>query len=185
VLLDEIEKAHPDVLGLFLHVFDDGWRTDARGRAADASNALFLLTSNLPMEAGMGFEAVVPNEAQAREILVQRHYLRPELVNRLDRVIVFHRLEFAHVQRICVGLLEELRQQLRNQQVGLEWDGEAVAFLARAGHSDTFGARELRRLIERHAKDRIAAGIAQQHIQPGQVVRLQAREAELELSLSR
>ncbi len=180
VLLDEIEKAHTDVLSLFLQVFDAGRLTDASGRTADASSALFLLTSNLPMEAGLGFEFAVPNEAQARETLL-RHNLRPELVNRLDRVIVFHRLDAANVQRICAGLLEELREQLRKQQVGLEWDGEALALLARVGYSDTFGARELRRVIERHVKD----GIAQQQIQPGQVVRLQVREGELEMSSSR
>jgi len=184
VLLDEIEKAHADVLSLFLQVFDAGRLTDASGRTADASNALFLLASNLPMEGGMGFEPAVPSEAQAREILLLRHNLRPELVNRLDRVIVFHRLEAAHVRRICAGLLEEVHEQLQKQRVGLEWDEEALAFLARAGHSDTFGARELRRVIERQVKVRIAAGIPQQQIQRGQVVHLRVREGELELSLS-
>jgi ATP-dependent Clp protease ATP-binding subunit ClpC len=181
VLLDEIEKAHADVLGLFLQVFDAGRLTDASGRMADATNALFLLTSNLPIEVGAGLGLAVPSESQAREALL-KHNLRPELVNRLDRVISFRRLVAADMQRICARLLEELREQLRKRQFGLEWDADALALLAQAGQSDMFGARELRRVIERQVKDRIAAEITRRQIQTGQVVRLHVRDGELAVS---
>jgi ATP-dependent Clp protease ATP-binding subunit ClpC len=181
VLLDEIEKAHADVLNLFLQVFDAGRLTDASGRTADATNALFLLTSNLPLEAGADLGFAVPGEAQARAALL-RHNLRPELVNRLDRVIAFRRLHAADVQRICARLLEELRDQLRKQHIRLEWDGDALELLAQAGYSDTFGAREVRRVIEQQVKAPLAAALAGQQVRPGQTVRLRLKNGVLDLA---
>jgi ATP-dependent Clp protease ATP-binding subunit ClpA len=173
VLLDEIEKAHPEVLNLFLQIFDAGRLTDASGRTADASNALFLLTSNLQ----------VTGEAEARQALLGNN-LRPELVNRLDRVIVFRHLGLEDVRRVCVRLLEELRELLGRQQITLEWEESAVTALAQAGHSDTFGARELRRVIEQLVNDPLANALTRGQVQAGQVVRLSSRNGKLTLEVA-
>jgi ATP-dependent Clp protease ATP-binding subunit ClpC len=149
VLLDELEKAHPSVCDLFLQVFDDGRLTDAKGRTADASNAIFVMTLNLTTAGKMGFvqrEGDKPGAALLGEL---RRSFRPEFVNRMDQVVLFRELDEDNIQEILGSMIEELCETLREQHgTTLHVTPEAQACLAQAGYSRTYGARELRRTVD-------------------------------------
>ena len=181
VLLDEMEKAHPDVLNLFLQLFDEGRLTDAMGRTADATNALFILTTNLALDAepAMGFPTA--DKMQSREALLQ-HGLRPELVNRIDQVIVFRPLGPDDFRDICTLQLNALATQLEKQQITLGWDDSVPAYLAAAGQSALFGARELRRSIDHRVRDEIATRIARGVIRSHQAITLRIADGLLTFS---
>jgi ATP-dependent Clp protease ATP-binding subunit ClpC len=150
VLLDEIEKAHPRVFDLFLQVFDDGRLTDAKGRTADAHNAIFVMTSNIGADkhAGLGFMGSDKADNTALESVAR--LFRAEFINRIDEQIVFRSLDENDVRKILKPMLEDIRQNLQKQyQVTLEVKEEAEKFLAQAGYNPTYGARELRRTVER------------------------------------
>ncbi len=177
VLLDEMEKAHPDVLNLFLHVFDDGRLTDASGRESDASNALFMLTSNLAYEdkTSVGFR--VRGEG-ARRVLAQQG-MRPELINRLDEIVVFSPLTRDDAKNIAQLQLVELRSRLEAQKVHLEWSDEALDCLVDAGFSQEFGARELRRVIAQRVENEIAAMLVRDQVKAGQALQIGAKDSTL------
>ncbi|MBI2686063.1 MAG: ATP-dependent Clp protease ATP-binding subunit [Acidobacteria bacterium] len=162
VLLDEVEKAHPDVLNLFLQVFDDGRLTDSKGRTVDATNALFILTSNVGGAAGrvpIGFrpEEIAATSAAAREEVGKA--FRPEFVNRLDEVVVFSPLSPEDAARIVRLMLRGLEKSLQAQGIGLEATEDAVAWLCRTGYDPVYGARALRRAIAQHVEDPVADAI--------------------------
>lgn len=151
VLLDEIEKAHPRVFDLFLQLFDDGRITDAKGRTADGKNAIFIMTSNLSTNQDSGFgkrgsisgSGIYFNELTAR--------FRPEFINRIDEQIIFRSLDEDDVSRILQPMLIEIEKNLLDQhKTTLTFTPEAVSFLIREGYNPQYGARELRRSIERH-----------------------------------
>jgi ATP-dependent Clp protease ATP-binding subunit ClpA len=153
VLLDEIDKAHPDVLNLFLQVFDDGRLTDARGRQVDASNALFIMTSNMGQGHGIGFG---PQDTQAgREGLLAevRAQLRPEFFNRIESAIVFRPLAPLHMAAIARLMLAGLQERMRERGVQLHFAPALVEWLARQGFDEHYGARPLRRLIEQQIEN--------------------------------
>jgi ATP-dependent Clp protease ATP-binding subunit ClpC len=150
VLLDEIEKAHPRIFDLFLQVFDDGRLTDSKGRTADAKNAIFIMTSNLSAnkQAELG---IVPSKQNDADILreVAKHF-RPELINRINEQIIFKSLDQDDVQKILAPMLAEIQANLEKQyQVKLEIDEAAKVFIAQEGYDPKYGARELRRVVER------------------------------------
>jgi ATP-dependent Clp protease ATP-binding subunit ClpC len=150
VLLDEIEKAHPRVFDLFLQVFDDGRLTDAKGRTIDAHNAIFVMTSNINVEkeAPLGFLGPKEIDHAGRDSV--RGLFRAEFINRIDEQISFRSLDESDVRKILKPILAEISQNLQEHyQAGLNIDDEAEKFLARAGYSPKYGARELRRTVER------------------------------------
>ena len=154
VLLDEVEKAHPRVFDLFLQVFDDGRLTDAKGRTADARNAIFILTSNImPADRHIGFGREEAAEARDAVLDEVRRRFRPELINRLDEQIVFRSLDKGDVAEILRPMLREIADRLKEEhQVTLTFSDEATHFLAQAGYSPQYGARELRRAVEKHVQ---------------------------------
>src|SRR5208283_3864382 len=155
VLLDEVEKAHPDVLNLFLQVFDDGRLTDSKGRTVDATNALFVLTSNVAQETAVGFR---PEETAAREAAAfaeVRKCFRPELLNRLDDVLLFGPLGLDQLSRIAKLMLAGLARRLSDQGVRLEVSDSALRWLAGHDYNSAYGARPLRRLIEQQIENPI------------------------------
>ena len=170
VLLDEIEKAHPDVLNLFLQLFDEGRLTDGKGHTAEASNALFIMTSNLTLTRQLGFNSAEGDKA--REILLGelRTRFRPEFVNRIDSVVVFHPLDQNDVIRIAQLMLEDMAGQLAKQHLNLEVSEAAIALLARRGYNDQWGARELRRVIQQLVEDPIGNILLSGPTQPGQTI---------------
>ncbi|MDB5448173.1 MAG: Clp protease ClpC [Phenylobacterium sp.] len=177
VLLDEIEKAHPDVHNVLLQVFDDGRLTDGKGRVVDFTNTLIIATSNIGSEIiqrrlrQSGEEITDP--ARLREELMEplRAHFRPEFINRLDEIIVFHSLTREQIRQI-VGLhLERVRRTAQGQGVELEIDDSLVEHLARAGYRPEFGARELRRLIRSTLETELARGMLAGDIAEGDRVR--------------
>jgi ATP-dependent Clp protease ATP-binding subunit ClpC len=171
VLLDEIEKAHPRVFDLFLQVFDEGRLTDSKGRTADAKSAIFIMTSNIAAErqdrpVGFGFQDTAESQtAMLRE--VQRRF-RAEFLNRIDEQIVFRALNEGDVRKILQPLLEEIRETLQKQHnVTLMVTEEAERFLAQAGYSPAYGARELRRTVERLLQAPLSQMILRGEARPG------------------
>jgi len=153
VLLDEVEKAHVRVFDLFLQVFEDGRLTDSKGRTADASNAIFIMTSNISADkhAEMGF---LPSGIAGDEALqeVAKHF-RPEFINRIDDQIVFRSLDEKDVRKIVKPMLANICQTLQKQyQVTLQIDEDAEILLAQAGYNPQYGARELRRTVEKYVQ---------------------------------
>ncbi|MFM9558343.1 MULTISPECIES: ATP-dependent Clp protease ATP-binding subunit [Streptomyces] len=159
LLLDEVEKAHPDVFNLLLQVLDDGRLTDAQGRTVDFTNAVVVMTSNLGSDAigrggsGLGFSAggAEADEEDRRERILRplREHFRPEFLNRVDEIVVFRRLGDDQLRRITDLLLEGTRLRLHARGVRIEFDERAVDHLARHGHQPEYGARPLRRTIQR------------------------------------
>ena len=150
VLLDELEKAHASVCDLFLQVFDDGRLTDAKGRTADASNAIFVMTSNVAAGRKMGFGQRDEEEAETALLAELRKSFRTEFLNRIDEVVVFRSLDEDDIRTILGPMVEEVcADLLRQYRVTLYVAPEAQAYLAHAGYSPTFGARELRRTVDR------------------------------------
>ncbi|MEV7527240.1 ATP-dependent Clp protease ATP-binding subunit [Agrococcus sediminis] len=166
VLLDEIEKAHPDVFNLLLQVLEDGRLTDGQGRTVDFRNTVVIMTSNLGGEflasksGPIGFQAGdgsgSPDELRAKVMGRLREQMRPELINRIDEIVLFHKLEPAQLRQIVTLLLDRVGDRLRAQDVELEVTDAALAWLAEHGYEPEYGARPLRRLIQREVEDRVA-----------------------------
>jgi ATP-dependent Clp protease ATP-binding subunit ClpC len=153
VLLDEIEKAHPRVFDLFLQVFDEGRLTDAKGRTADAKNAIFIMTSNILAGKAMGFGIRYGQGEKDAMLDEVKARFRPEFLNRIDEQIVFRSLDEEAVRKILKLILDEITADLQKQQnTTLIISEEAERFLARAGYNPEYGARELRRTLERHVQ---------------------------------
>ena len=150
VLLDELEKAHGSVCDLFLQVFDEGRLTDAKGRTADASNAIFVMTSNVATARRMGFGQREAEAVGAALVAELRSSFRSEFINRIDEVVVFRSLDEDDIRQILAPMIEEVREALQKQHgVTLYVAPEAQTHLAQAGFSPTYGARELRRTVDR------------------------------------
>ena len=151
VLLDEIEKAHPDVFNLLLQILDDGRLTDAQGRTVDFKNTVVIMTSNLGAERIQAHARRNEEFEELKEDLMQllRSHFRPEFLNRIDEIIVFRALTKEQVIQIAELLLDRVRRRLRSQRIDLIFTPEAEAFLADRGYDPEFGARPLQRTIQR------------------------------------
>ncbi len=179
VLLDEVEKAHPDILNLFLQVLEDGRLTDSKGRTVDATNALFIMTSNATPEPPIGFhpEKTAVWARSAREEV--RKQFRPELVNRLDEIIIFQPLQPNDVSRIAQLMLADLKKRLKLQNIDLEVSDAAMQWLSREGRDNKYGVRPLRRLIEQQIENSIASKLLCSEVQPGHLVFVDADNGAL------
>ncbi|MEX0879740.1 MAG: ATP-dependent chaperone ClpB [Thermoanaerobaculia bacterium] len=170
VLLDEIEKAHPDVFNVLLQVLDDGRLTDGKGRVVSFKNTVIIMTSNL----GSEWIAEERDEAEIKakiEEALRRHF-RPEFFNRIDDVIVFHRLTREEIDRIVEIQLESLARTVQERGINLTWTAEARLFLAARGYDPTFGARPLKRMIQKRVTDTLAEKILDGELVTGDSARL-------------
>ncbi|MSO17640.1 MAG: ATP-dependent chaperone ClpB [Actinobacteria bacterium] len=163
VLLDEVEKAHPDVFNVLLQLLDDGRLTDGQGRTVDFTNTVLIMTSNL----GSGGSEEVVMAA------VQKHF-KPEFLNRIDDIVLFDRLGEAEIEHIVVLQVDILRHRLAERSLGLELTPSALAYLAKTGYDPDFGARPLKRLIQREVADPVALGLLQGDYSAGDVVAIDA-----------
>jgi ATP-dependent Clp protease ATP-binding subunit ClpB len=171
VLFDEVEKAHPDVFNVLLQVLDDGRLTDGQGRTVDFRNTLIIMTSNLGSEhlAALGPEDdTVLAEAQVMKAV--RDHFRPEFVNRLDEIILFHRLARAHMGGIVDIQLRHLQDLLAERKIEVELDDAARDWLADAGYDPVYGARPLKRVIQRELQNALAERILAGEIADGTTV---------------
>ncbi|MEV0808774.1 ATP-dependent Clp protease ATP-binding subunit [Micromonospora sp. NPDC050200] len=191
VLLDEIEKAHPDVFNILLQVLDDGRLTDSQGRTVNFKNTVLIMTSNLGSELitgtqrAVGFGAGEPGSTQEsdelRERLMRRlqENFRPEFLNRIDETIIFRRLEAQQLRQITELLLEETRRRLHAQDVQVDFTTAGVDWLAEHGYQPEFGARPLRRVIQREVDNRLSRMLLENQLASGQKVTVDARDGQL------
>ena len=169
VLFDEIEKAHPDVLNVLLQILDDGEITDAHGRKVNFENTIIVMTSNAgsaTKEGTVGFGRSVNEQDADRAMKALQQFLRPEFINRVDAVITFNRLSEENFQSIARIMLEELRGSLADKGVAFTYDDELVAFLTHKSFSRTYGARNLRRTIQKELEDTIATELINSYEHP-------------------
>jgi len=172
VLFDEIEKAHPDVFNVLLQVLDDGRLTDGQGRTVDFKNVMIVMTSNL----GAEYLAEGGDVEEVREQVmdVVRSRFRPEFLNRLDEILLFHRLTREQMDAIVDIQLERLQALLAGRQIAVELDPAARTWLADAGYDPVYGARPLKRIIQRNVQDPLAELILQGRVADGETVKVSA-----------
>jgi ATP-dependent Clp protease ATP-binding subunit ClpB len=175
VLFDEIEKAHPDVFNILLQVLDDGRLTDGHGRTVDFRNTIIVMTSNLGSEylVSLGEKQDV-DEVRDQVMAVVRSSFRPEFLNRLDDIILFHRLKREHMTAIVDIQLERLRRLLGERKITLALDRAAREWLAEKGYDPAYGARPLKRVIQRHLQDPLAEKILAGDVADGTTVEVSA-----------
>jgi ATP-dependent Clp protease ATP-binding subunit ClpB len=167
VLFDEIEKAHPDVFNVLLQVLDDGRLTDGKGRVVSFKNTVIIMTSNLGSQWIAESTGMDEQEIQSKIEEELRRHFRPEFFNRIDDVIVFHRLSREEIQKIVEIQLKSLARTVADRGMALEWSPEAVRFLAARGYDPAFGARPLKRLIQKLVSDALATKILRNEIVAG------------------
>ncbi|MGA9873062.1 MAG: ATP-dependent Clp protease ATP-binding subunit [Rhodococcus sp. (in: high G+C Gram-positive bacteria)] len=192
ILLDEIEKAHPDVFDTLLQVLDDGRLTDGQGRTVNFRNTVVIMTSNLGSDiissksGGTGFNTGVLDEKPLRDRVMGRlrDAMRPEFLNRIDEIVVFRKLDTEQLHRITDLMLEESRERLSAKGIEITFSESAVDWLAANGHQPEFGARPLRRSIQRALDDRIADMLLDDILTEGGSVSVDVANDELALSVS-
>jgi ATP-dependent Clp protease ATP-binding subunit ClpC len=193
VLFDEIEKAHPDVFNTLLQLLDDGRLTDSQGRTVSFANTVVIMTSNLGSEAivnagrgPLGFTASGDTAGDLRDTVMRRlrEAFRPEFLNRIDEIVVFRQLEPEQLVRITDLLLDETRRRLSAQGIALEVTPEAVAWLAERGYDPAFGARPLRRVIQREVDNPLSRLVLSSDVRPGQRVRVDVVDGRLDFQVS-
>ena len=162
VLFDEIEKAHPDVLNVLLQILDDGEITDAHGRKVNFENTIIVMTSNAgsaTKEGTVGFDRSLSQQDSEKAMKALQQFLRPEFINRVDAVITFNRLSEENFQSIARIMLDELRDSLKEKGITFTYDAALVDFLTKKSYSRTYGARNLRRTIQKELEDPMATKI--------------------------
>jgi ATP-dependent Clp protease ATP-binding subunit ClpC len=194
VLLDEIEKAHPDVFNLLLQVLDDGRLTDSQGRVVNFKNTVLVMTSNLGSElitdqAGLGFAADGggSSDVDIRDRIMRRlrEELRPEFVNRIDEIVIFRRLDEEQVAQITDLLLEQTRRRLHAQGIVVEFSQAAIRWLVEHGYERTFGARPMRRTIQREVDNPLSEMLLDGRLSTGQRVAVDAQDGHLRFDVTR
>jgi ATP-dependent Clp protease ATP-binding subunit ClpB len=171
VLFDEIEKAHPDVFNVLLQVLDDGRLTDGQGRTVDFRNVLIIMTSNLGAEYLVAQKEGEDSEAVREEVMgVVRQAFRPEFLNRVDEIILFHRLKRAQMGAIVDIQLRRLQKLLEDRKITLTLDDEGRQWLADKGYDPAYGARPLKRVIQKHVQDPLAEMILSGVVKDGETV---------------
>ena len=178
VLFDEIEKAHHDVFNVLLQVLDDGRITDGQGRTVDFKNTVIIMTSNVGSEFITEEES---KEARARLVMdALRQHFRPEFLNRIDEVIIFDRLSEENLKKIVEIQLSRLTKRLEDQKITLDLSDRAKAFIAREGYDPVYGARPLKRAIQKHILDPLSLDILEGKFHEGQTIRVDEKGGALE-----
>jgi ATP-dependent Clp protease ATP-binding subunit ClpC len=197
ILFDEIEKAHPDVFNILLQIFDDGHLTDAKGRKVDFRNTIIVMTSNIgsdliKRDTSIGFSHSMTNEQEASDIYAKmkgkveeevKRFFRPEFLNRIDGQLVFHALSREHIVSIVDLMLNEVRKPMLEKGLSLEVTEAAKAWLGEKGYDPTFGARPLRRVIEKNIEDSLSDAVLSGTYKPGDTVMVDVNTDDDELSI--
>jgi ATP-dependent Clp protease ATP-binding subunit ClpC len=177
ILFDEVEKAHPDVLKILLQILEDGRLTDGHGRTVDFKNTVVIMTSNLGTEMfkrqAIGFSSQEEDEQQKLKSDIEKELkqaFRPEFLNRIDNTVIFQPLTEEHLKKIVDLLISEVQTRLADRNIKLEMDDEAKAWLLKEGYEPAFGARPLRRAIQRHVENPLSSQILKGEIKDGETV---------------
>jgi ATP-dependent Clp protease ATP-binding subunit ClpB len=170
VLFDEIEKAHPEVFNTLLQLLDDGRLTDGQGRTVNFRNTVVIMTSNLGTDLWMNNDSVVDRDQITR--ILQNHF-RPEFLNRIDEIVIFHSLGREHIQKIAALQVDRVAKLLKEKGYNLEITPEALTFLAEAGFDPDYGARPLKRAIQRELQNPLAVHVLSGEFKPGDTIRVE------------
>ena len=184
ILFDEIEKAHPDVLNVLLQILDDGEITDAHGRKVNFENTIIVMTSNAgsaTKEGTVGFGRTQREQDSDRAMKALQQFLRPEFINRVDAVITFNRLSEENFQSIARIMLGELQTSLKEKGITFTYDDALVAFLTHQSYSRTYGARNLRRTIQKELEDPMATKIIDSYENPVTQIKATVENEEIKL----
>ncbi|MBA4751651.1 MAG: ATP-dependent chaperone ClpB [Sphingopyxis sp.] len=183
VLFDEVEKAHPDVFNILLQVLDDGRLTDGQGRTVDFTNTLIILTSNLGSQAIAALPDDAPiEEAEPAVMEVVRAHFRPEFLNRLDEIVLFNRLAQRHMAGIVDIQVARVQKLLADRKVALELTDAARAWLGRVGYDPVYGARPLKRAVQKYLQDPLADLILKGEVRDGSTIKVDEGDGALKLS---
>jgi ATP-dependent Clp protease ATP-binding subunit ClpB len=187
VLFDEIEKAHADVFNALLQVLEDGRLTDAQGRTVNFKNTVIIMTSNVGsghLAEGITAEGEVSHVARESVMSDLRRHFRPEFLNRVDDVVLFKPLRLEEIERIVDLQVEDLRRRLADRRLGVDLTEEARAFIAQAGFDPVYGARPLKRYIQRHLETRLGRRIVAGDVPDGSRITVGVRDGDLAVSVS-
>ncbi|WP_017381574.1 ATP-dependent Clp protease ATP-binding subunit [Paenisporosarcina sp. TG-14] len=179
VLLDEIEKAHPDVANILLQLLDDGRITDSQGRVVNFSNTVVILTSNI------GSQYLLEGGDQAESLVMSalRSHFKPELLNRMDEIVLFHSLKGSHFTSITEKYLAQLAKRLKEQEVNIMFSQQLIDWVVAEGTDAAFGARPLRRFIQRHVETALAKALLGGELKPGSMVDVTVLNGAVEVNL--
>jgi ATP-dependent Clp protease ATP-binding subunit ClpB len=178
ILFDEIEKAHHDVFNVLLQVLDDGRITDGQGRTVDFKNTVIIMTSNIGSQFIMEEES---KEARSRLVMdALRQHFRPEFLNRVDEVIIFDRLNEEHLKKIVEIQLGRLTKRLQQQKIEIKLSETARALIAREGYDPVYGARPLKRAIQRFILDPLSLDILEGKFHEGQTIQVDVKNDGLQ-----
>ena len=183
ILLDEVEKAHPDVFNILLQVLDDGRLTDGQGRTVDFRNTVVIMTSNLGSDIIQEqFKSLSYEEMKSEVMNVVIHSFRPEFLNRIDEMVVFHPLGEKDIEHIASIQIESLKKRLEEKDYELSLSDEALAFIARAGFDPVYGARPLKRALQQEVENPLAQRILSESLVPGKPINVNCTEGKLVFS---
>ena len=172
MLLDEIEKAHPDVANVLLQIFEDGRLTDGQGRTVDFKNTLVIMTSNIGSDLILELAGRSADEMRPQLLQAIRGHFRPELINRIDEILIFEPLQPEDLREIARLEVRKVERRLRDRELAMDVDDAVLDLLAREGYDPVFGARPLRRLIERRLQNPLAQAILRGEFRPGDRIRV-------------
>ncbi|HIY06258.1 MAG TPA: ATP-dependent Clp protease ATP-binding subunit, partial [Candidatus Evtepia faecigallinarum] len=184
VLFDEIEKAHPDVLNILLQILDDGHITDAQGRVVNFENTIIVMTSNAGSESSsgpLGFGKTSNELSKDKAMKALQQFLRPEFINRVDEVICFNQLSQENFRAIALIMLRELQTVLQEKDLTFIWDEEVLDQLVKESYSPTYGARNLRRHIQKNLEDPIATKIIDSYLHPITALKAVVEEDKIQI----
>ncbi|ACP53027.1 ClpB [Rickettsia africae ESF-5] len=185
ILFDEVEKAHPDIFNIMLQILDEGRLTDSQGITVDFKNTIIVLTSNLGAEILVNQKEDEDTYKVKDEVMEYvKAVFKPEFLNRLDEIILFHRLNRNNIHDIVKIQLESLKKILLAQNIILEFDESALNYLAEKGYDPSFGARPLKRLIQREIQNNLAKMILAGEISSGKTVKINSKDKELKVTMS-
>jgi ATP-dependent Clp protease ATP-binding subunit ClpB len=182
LLFDEIEKAHPDVFNILLQILDDGRVTDSHGRTVSFKNTVIIMTSNIGSSyllEGITANGDIREDARKSVMNELKTGFRPEFLNRVDDIVLFKPLHIDEVKKIAVLLAEQLKQRLKEQRITLEISEEALSFIAKAGYDPVYGARPLKRYLQRELETRVARAIIAGDVIEGGTLRVEMENGAL------
>jgi len=179
VLFDEIEKAHPDVMNILLQILDDGHITDAQGRHINFENTVIIMTTNAGSDrkdGAVGFNRSSDEQGKEKAEKALKDFLRPEFINRVDEVVYFNLLSEESFKQIAKIMLDELQDAIKDKLINLKYDESILDYLTKKAYSQVYGARNLRRLIQKEVEDRIASEMIANYENPIKQINLTAKD---------